>query len=128
MAILISSVSAQKYDEKNFYLDTCESAEGKLAVIGNLLTQGSEKSSNLFLIAGSPLGAKSRYNQSRIEDVINYLSKQFGVDRERIVWGIGKNSAKNAYLRFYVGTNSVTEILTATRGRLCKSLGEPLVP
>lgn len=106
------------------YLDTCETAEAKMAVVGNFLNQDNVAASHVILIVGSPVGVNQKYDRRRIRDVKKYLSKYHGIPEKRIIWGIGENSSKLSYLRFYLSDESILEINTSSRGRLCDAFGE----
>lgn len=124
LAFTFSTSLSPQTSTGKFHPDTCETAEAKMAVVGNFLSRTDMAESYLVLIAGSPAGINQKYDRRRIKDVKKYLSKYHGIIEKRIIWGIGENSSKHSYLRFYLSDKTIVEINTSTRGRLCNAFGE----
>lgn len=126
--ILATNVISQELDNSD-WLDTCETSELKLVVIGNQINKlnGNDNEAKLIIIGGSPRKINSRYNRLRIDDAIKYLTKHFNIEPAQIVWGIGNNSARHGYLSFYIQGVKKSQIRTAPKGKLCGALGKPIL-
>jgi hypothetical protein len=118
--VLSASFSAQQQGIAEFP-DTCESSVANLVGVASKIKTIRNEAPGLILIASSPKGVSQVYDRQRINAAIDYFFRVFRISKDQIVWGIGENSKKLSYLRFYIPGEPTYEVKMTRRGRLCTS-------
>lgn len=81
----------------------------------------------LIIVGGSSQGEKSKYNEQRLQDAVEYFRRIQKIEEKKIVRAIGTESKTDiAYLKIFISGKLVGEIKTVKGGRLCFGHGETL--
>jgi hypothetical protein len=123
--LLVTDIDAQSSGRADVP-DSCELISAKIDAVGSKFPSLAGKDSKLIILASSPTGTNDRYAKTRIKTTLAYLKKFYGIESERVVYGIGEPTKSLSFLRFYINGVLFIEIRMSAKGRLCTGMGDPL--